>query len=48
MGTHCVKLHFSEEQKADDEAFETHLVAERLQEQVVRVELLDARNVKES
>lgn len=37
VGIHCAKLRFSEEQKADDEAFETHLVAERLQEQVVRV-----------
>lgn len=34
---YCVKLLFSEEQKADDEAFETDLVAERLKEEVVRV-----------
>lgn len=31
-----VKLHFAEEQKADDEAFESDLIAGRLQEEVVR------------
>lgn len=41
IGIYCVKLHFSEEQKTDDEALETDLVAERLQEEVVRVQLVD-------
>lgn len=37
MASYCVKLYFSEEEKADDEALESDLVAGRLQEEVVRV-----------
>lgn len=36
MGIYFIKLPFSEEQKADDETFESDLVAGRLQEEVVR------------
>lgn len=36
MGADCINLPFSEEQKADDETFESDLVAGRLQEEVVR------------
>lgn len=36
VGIHCMNLNFLDEQRADDETFESDVVAERLQEEVVR------------